>query len=43
MTTIVETWFVNDKGPGEIESGGFGRADEALRPLAAATAAFDGR
>ena len=38
--TIVETWFVNYKGPGELVSLGFGNAKEAERILRASIDAF---
>ena len=40
ITTIIETWFVNYKGPGALQSGGFGDADEAWAVLQAAMAAY---
>jgi inorganic pyrophosphatase len=43
VTTIVETWFANYKGPGEIETGGFADRTRALEILAAAAAAFEAR
>jgi inorganic pyrophosphatase len=39
--TIIETWFVNYKGPGEMESKGYRSADEARAILDVAIAAFD--
>jgi inorganic pyrophosphatase len=41
VTSIVETWFSNYKGPGEIESGGFAGPDEAWKVLEAAIAAYE--
>ena len=41
VTTIIETWFTSYKGPGEMESGGFGGVDEARSVLDAAAAAFE--
>jgi len=40
VTAIIETWFVNYKGPGALQSGGFGDADEAWAVLQAAMAAY---
>jgi len=40
VTTIVETWFANYKGPGEIETKGYGPRSEALRMLSLARSAF---
>ncbi len=40
VTTIVETWFANYKGPGELVSKGYGDVDEAKKILAAAIKAF---
>jgi inorganic pyrophosphatase len=40
-TSIVETWFANYKGPGRMESKGFGDAAEARRILASAMKAFE--
>lgn len=42
-TAILELWFTNYKGPGRIESKGFGDAAEARRILDAAVMAFEGR
>ena len=41
VTAILETWFTHYKGPGEIESRGFGEAAEARRILDAAIAAYE--
>jgi inorganic pyrophosphatase len=41
VTSIVETWFGNYKGPGEIESGGFAGPDEAWKVLEAAITAYE--
>ncbi len=41
VTEIVETWFANYKGPGEMETRGLGDAQEAERILEAAIEAFD--
>ena len=38
---IIETWFANYKGPGKIESQGFGGVDEAREILARGMASFD--
>ena len=40
-TSIVETWFANYKGPGRMQSKGFGDAAEAQKILAAAMKAFE--
>jgi inorganic pyrophosphatase len=40
-TRIVETWFANYKGPGRMQSKGFGNAAEAQRVLSAAIKAFE--
>ncbi len=40
VTTIVETWFANYKGPGEMESRGFAEAEAAQKVIDAAIAAF---
>lgn len=40
VTSIVETWFTNYKGPGETVSLGYGGVDEAEAILAAAIAAY---
>ncbi len=39
-TTIIETWFENYKGPGEIESLGFGEKEEAMEILKTAISAL---
>ncbi len=36
VTSIVETWFANYKGPGVVQTQGFGDVDEALEVLRAA-------
>ncbi len=41
VTTILETWFGNYKGPGKIKTLGFGDAPEAKAVLAAASKAFE--
>ncbi|MFQ5823740.1 MAG: inorganic diphosphatase [bacterium] len=41
VTTIIETWFVNYKGPGELESNGFGDIDKAKKILENAIKAFN--
>lgn len=41
VTEIVETWFVNYKGPGEMESKGFRDVDEAQKILENAIRAFN--
>jgi inorganic pyrophosphatase len=41
VTLIVETWFRNYKGPGELEPLGFESADSARAILEAAAAAFE--
>ena len=40
VTTILEAWFTNYKGPGEIESNGFGDAAEAQTIIEASIAAY---
>ncbi|NIU44066.1 MAG: inorganic diphosphatase [Nitrospinaceae bacterium] len=40
VLTIVETWFVNYKGPGKMTSRGYGNALEAARMLRQATRAY---
>lgn len=40
VTTIVETWFVNYKGPGEIESQGYASVAEARAALETAISAY---
>ncbi len=40
VTTIVETWFTNYKGPGELVSNGYGDVEEARKILDAAIKAF---
>jgi len=40
VTTIIETWFVSYKGPGELESKGFAERDEAMKTVEAAASAF---
>jgi inorganic pyrophosphatase len=41
VTTIVETWFANYKGPGEMESRGFGDVADANAILERAIAAYE--
>lgn len=41
VTTIIKTWFVNYKGPGEIESRGYGELTEAKAILDASIKAFE--
>ena len=41
VTTIVETWFTNYKGPGKLESQGFADRARALEILQAASKAFE--
>lgn len=41
VTTIITTWFVNYKGPGEIESRGYGEVAEAKAILDASIMAFE--
>jgi inorganic pyrophosphatase len=43
VRTIIETWFANYKGPGRIESGGFGDAAQALSIVLEASRYFDER
>jgi inorganic pyrophosphatase len=43
VTRIVEIWFENYKGPGEMESLGFGSAADARAVLATAAAAFEAK
>jgi len=40
ITQIIETWFLNYKGPGVVESKGFGDKEEAMAVLKAAAASF---
>jgi inorganic pyrophosphatase len=40
ITQIIETWFLNYKGPGVVESKGFGDKEEAITVLKAAAASF---
>jgi inorganic pyrophosphatase len=40
VTKIIETWFTGYKGPGVIESKGFGEKEEGMKILKAAAAAF---
>jgi len=40
VSTIVETWFANYKGPGEMESKGYAGPEEAGRVLEAAIEAY---
>ncbi len=40
VTTIVEIWFTNYKGPGELVSKGYGEVEEARKILDAAIKAF---
>jgi len=40
VTTIVETWFINYKGPGELVSKGYGEVEEARKILDAAIKSF---
>lgn len=40
ITGILETWFINYKGPGEIQSKGFGNTKEAKVILQKANAHF---
>lgn len=41
VTTIIEIWFVNYKGSGEIESRGYGEKEEAQQILEASIKAFE--
>ena len=41
VTTIVETWFLNYKGPKEMESQGFAEVTEAMNAIKTAMEAFD--
>ena len=41
VRTIIETWFVNYKGPGRVESGGFGDAAQAVSIVQEASRYFD--
>jgi len=41
ITTILETWFSNYKGPGVTETHGFGDVDEARATLEAASRWFE--
>ncbi len=41
VTAIIEAWFTNYKGPGEIESLGFGSIEEAERILDAGIEAHE--
>ena len=40
VLSIIETWFVNYKGPGKMKSGGYGNANEAREILSKAIRAF---
>jgi inorganic pyrophosphatase len=40
VTQIIETWFLNYKGPGAVEAKGFGDKEEAMTVLKAAAASF---
>ena len=40
ITRIIETWFANYKGPGEIETKGFAEKEEGMKILNAAAAAY---
>lgn len=40
ITNIIETWFANYKGPGEIQTKGFSGSDEAMRVLNKAVVEF---
>ena len=40
VTTIVETWFVSYKGPGQLESKGFAGPEEGMNIIESAAAAF---
>jgi inorganic pyrophosphatase len=40
ITDIVEIWFSNYKGPGEIQSKGFRDVDEARNKIKAASTAY---
>ena len=40
ITQIIETWFLNYKGPGAVESKGFGDKEEAMTLLKVAAASF---
>ncbi|MEA1878782.1 MAG: inorganic diphosphatase, partial [Bacteroidota bacterium] len=40
---IIQTWFVNYKGPGELESSGFGTKEEALKILDEAIQGYSGQ
>ncbi len=41
VTTIVETWFLNYKGAGKMESRGFSEANEAMNVIQTAVEAFN--
>ena len=41
VTTIVETWFLNYKGPKEMESQGLAEVTEAMKVIKTAAAALD--
>jgi inorganic pyrophosphatase len=43
VTTIIETWFLNYKGPGVFQSKGFGDVGEAKQLLTSAMKAFSER
>lgn len=43
VTQILETWFLHYKGPGKMESLGFGEADEALRLLESTRRDFEAK
>jgi len=43
VTDIIQTWFVNYKGPGELESSGFGTKEEAMQILDAAIKGYSGQ
>ncbi len=40
ITAILEAWFVNYKGPGELQSGGFGDRGEAMTVVRDAMSAY---
>ena len=41
ITDILETWFSNYKGPGRIQSSGFGSSNDAQRVIKAAVKAYN--
>lgn len=41
VADIIQTWFVNYKGPGKLESSGFGTKEEALQILDAAIQGYN--